>query len=278
VRAAATPDEIASYQENGFVVIPDLLTAEELEEWRAAVDEAVSERGRLAIPGFAPRDEKAELTYYEKVFTQRVNLWQTNESLKALMLDERIGKLATELAGVDGIRIYHDQALIKEPWANPTGFHLDVPYWAFSSPDAISIWIALDDATMQNGALMFIPGSHKTVRYDNAGIGPSLGDLFTIYPEWGNVMPVAVPMKAGSCSFHNGLTAHGAGANMTPGRRRAMTAGFMPDGSTFNGKSSIYRPEQLATMAVGDVLDDETQTPLLYSRSATASASGAAAG
>ena len=270
MRASATEAEIASYQENGFVVIEDLLTEDELEAWRAGVDEAVEQRGRVAIPGFGEEPQQPEFSYYQKVFTQRVNLWQTNDAMRVLILDERIGKLATELAGVDGMRIYHDQALIKEPWGNPTAFHLDVPYWAFTSADAISIWVALDDSTLQNGALLFVPGSHKAERFDNVGIGPSLGDLFTVYPEWGQVMPVACPIRAGSCTFHNGLTAHGAGANMTPGRRRAMTAGFMPEGSTFNGSTSIYRPEQLVRMTVGDVLDDEEQTPLLYSRKAAA--------
>jgi phytanoyl-CoA hydroxylase len=271
VRTSVTEAEVVAYREDGFVVVEDLLTSDELEAWRSAVDHAVAERGRVAIPGFGELPDKAEESYYAKVFTQRVNLWQTSERIKELMLDERIGKLATELAGVDGVRVYHDQALIKEPWANPTAFHLDVPYWAFSSPDAISIWIALDDATMQNGALVFIPGSHKARRFDNVGIGPALGGLFDVYPEWGAVMPTACPMRAGSCSFHNGLTAHGAGANLTPGRRRAMTAGFMPDGSTFNGNTSIYRPEQLATMQVGDVLDDDAQTPLVYARRAAVS-------
>jgi hypothetical protein len=68
--------------------------------------------------------------------------------MKGLIYDERIGKMAAELAGVDGMRVWHDQALIKQAYGNPTGWHLDNPYWSFSSRDAISIWIALDDATL----------------------------------------------------------------------------------------------------------------------------------
>lgn len=269
MRATATPDEITSYQEQGFVVIEDLLTSEELDEWRDVVDAAVAERGDMAIPGFDPGPEPPEpgsKTYYEQVFTQRVNLWQTSDEVKQLILDERLGALAAELAGVDALRIYHDQALVKEPWGNPTAFHLDVPYWSFTSADAISVWIALDDSTLQNGCLLFVPGSHKAERLDSITLGPSLGALFDVYPDWGRVTPAACPVRAGSCTFHNGLTAHGAGANMTPGRRRAMTAAFMPDGSTFNGKPSIYRPEQLERLRVGDVLDDPSQTPLVHRR------------
>ena len=69
--------------------------------------------------------------------------------------------MAAKLANVNGIRIWHDQALIKEPWGNPTGWHLDNPKWSYNSKNTLTIWIALDDATLSNGCMYFIPGSHK---------------------------------------------------------------------------------------------------------------------
>jgi len=74
-------------------------------------------------------------------------------------------------------------------------------------------------------------------------------------------------MKAGSCSFHNGLTIHGAHANMTPGSRRAMTCAYMPDGNTFNGIQNILSDAQVEALKVGDLLNDEQQTPLIYNKS-----------
>jgi phytanoyl-CoA hydroxylase len=257
-----TQTQIDAYRDNGFVIHENFLTPDELEEWRDAIDEAVTGRGRERIPGFG--QEADNDAYYTNVFVQRVNLWQTNAKVRKLMLDARLGQLAATLAGVEGIRIWHDQALIKQPWANPTGWHLDNPYWSFHSPDAITIWVALDDVTLENGCMWFIPGSHKSATYENASIGQNIGDLFKIYPAWGKQKAVPTPMKAGSCSFHNGLVAHGAGVNMTPGWRRAMTCAYMPDGSTFNGKPNILRKEQLAKLQIGDILEDDTQTPLIY--------------
>ena len=200
------------------------------------------------------------------MFTQRVNLWQTNDEVRDLMLDPALGRVPTELAGVGGVRIWHDQALVKGPYANPTAFHLDVPYWSFTSADAITIWVALDDATLENGCLYYVPGSHKAQKFDNVGIGPSIGALFDVYPEWGDVAAQPCPVRAGGALFHNGLTFHGAGANMTPGRRRAMTcavyAGWLP----FNGTANVLPPDYLATLSVGDVLDNEAQNPLVYPR------------
>ena len=260
--------QINSYQENGFIIIENFLSEEELEHWRNVVDEAVAARGKTKLAGREGLENWQEGdSYYDRVFVQRINLWQDNAAMRELMLDERLGKMAADLAGVDGIRIWHDQALIKKAWGNPTGWHLDNPYWSFSSRQSISIWVALDDVTLENGCLYFVPGTHKTATYDNVNIGQNIGDLFRAYPDWAGLEAVPAPMKAGSCSFHNGLVAHGAGANMTPGSRRAMTCAYMPDGATFNGKSNVLPANYLATLKEGDVLDKDEQNPLIYSSS-----------
>ena len=261
-----TSEQIAFYRENGYIVI-DFLRPEELETWRRHVGDAVAQRdGRVTAggPRSADRVIDEESSYFDKVFVHRQNLWTDHAGMRELMFDPRLGKMVSRLAGVDGMRIWHDQALIKQPWANPTGWHLDNPYWSYSSRDAITIWVALDDATLKNGCLYFLPGAHKTATFDNSGIGPNISDLFEIYPQWAELESVAAPMKAGSCSFHNGLMPHGAGANMTPGTRRAMTCGYMPDGSTFNGIQSMLPQDYFDSLEIGDVLDDDSINPLIW--------------
>jgi ectoine hydroxylase-related dioxygenase (phytanoyl-CoA dioxygenase family) len=272
MNSLVTDEQIAFYQDNGFVVIHDFLTDDELETWRQYVGEAVANRGRNKLEkarvDAAPSDRWIEAdNYYSRVFTQRINLWNDHEGMRSLMIDDRLGKMAADLAQVDGMRIWHDQALIKPPWGNPTGWHLDNPYWSFYSRDAISLWVALDDVTSNNGCLYFIPGAHKTATWDNVSIGQNIGDLFNTYQEWGKQEAAAIELKAGSCSFHNGLCAHGAGANMTPYYRRAMTCAYMPDGSTFNGQQNILSDEQVARYVIGNALEDDAQTPLIYHRS-----------
>ena len=82
----------------------------------------------------------------------------------------------------------------------------------------------------------------------------------------GEIDPVAVPMKAGDCSFHNGICAHGAGANMTRGRRIAMTCAYMPVGSTFNGQRNILPKPYFESLKVGDSMDNDAENPLVYSK------------
>jgi len=264
-----TKEQIESYRSSGFIVIENLLSEEELEHWRKTVTIAVKERAGIKIPGKEIRIGEADginedADYFGKVFDQLLNLWQTDEGVKKLMLDERLGNMAAQLAGVDGIRIWHDQALIKRPWANPTSWHLDTPFWSFSDRNAISIWVALDNATLENGCLFFIPGSHKQTNFDKITIGRNMDGIFDVYPQLKNTMPVAAPMKAGSCSFHNGLTVHGANANMTSGFRRAMTCAYMPDGNVFNGEPNILPDAYLEKIKIGDPLNNDEQNPLIY--------------
>lgn len=264
-------EQIRFYNDNGFVVIDNFLSADELAHWRKAVDNAVRNRAGQKMPGKDIKTGESDginedEAYYGKVFDQLLNLWQTDDEMKKLMVDERIGKMAAQLAGVDGIRIWHDQALIKRPWANPTSWHLDTPFWSFSDRKALSIWIALDDATLQNGCLFFVPGSNRETTFENKGIGKNMDSIFEVYPQFLKINAVAAPMKAGSCSFHNGLTIHGANANMTSGFRRAMTCAYMPDGNTFNGTANILPADYLQTLKVGDLLNNDEQNPLIYHR------------
>lgn len=261
--------EIAQYRQDGFIIKESFLTPEELAAWRDAVEKAVAKRNGHKMPDRKEvygKGDDADKEYYDNVFDQLLNLWQDNEGVRNIMLDERLGKMAAQLSGADGIRIWHDQALIKKPWSNPTSWHLDTPYWSFSDRRALSIWVALDDATYENGCLFFIPGSYHQTTFENPGIGKNMGAIFNTYPAFRQTKSVAAPMKAGSCSFHNGLTIHGANPNMTPGYRRAMTCAYMPDGNTYNGIQNILSDEYVARLQVGDPLNDEAQNPLIYSR------------
>ena len=257
-----TTDQIAFYQENGFVVLENFLTPDELARWRWATDEAVAQRLAAANPELT--NQGSSDTYYAQVFTQCLKLADTHPGMREIMFDPNLGQIAAALAGVDGIRIWHDQALIKPPYGNPTGWHLDNPFWSFSSRNAISLWMALDDATEANGCLYYVPGSQKTATWENSGIDKNIASLFKTYPQWREIPTVGCPCPAGSVVFHNGLCAHGAGANMTNKPRRAMTCAYMPDGSTFNGKPNILPQAYFESLTVGDVLNDDTINPLIW--------------
>lgn len=254
LRSSFTDAEIDTYRRDGFLAVEDFLSEDELEHWRVVVDAAMT-------------DTRAHGTSRREVFTQRMQLRTLSSDVKKLVEDPRIGRLVCELENVDAVRIYLDQALAKEPYGAPTQYHLDLPWWAFDSAHACTIWVALDDSTLENGCLYFVPGSHRLGLSAASDLGPELGAVFTAHPEAGTP-PVPCPLPAGGCSFHNARTVHGAGANMTPGRRRAMTAAFMPDGVRFNGRADIrvLGEEYLATLAEGDPLANDERNPITHTR------------
>jgi hypothetical protein len=122
-----TPSDIHSYRENGYHIVPNLLSPSQLEQWRTIIFSAIQDRADKKYKFATVQEEdhtNTDLDYYDNVFTQRVNLWQTHNSVKELLLESGsvIGKIAAELLGIDCVRIWHDQALVKEPFANPTAW------------------------------------------------------------------------------------------------------------------------------------------------------------
>lgn len=109
--------------------------------------------------------------------------------------------------------------------ATATPWHQDEAYWLPGIPDrrSLSVWLALDEATVENGCMWFVPGSHAEPTRAHRWAGPR-GQTLTadVGPDEG----VAMPLKPGSCTFHHGNMLHWAGGNVTDGRRRACITNF----------------------------------------------------
>lgn len=261
MRAGFTPEEIESYRDLGYLHVTAFLDDVELREWQKVITAAVEDRIGQPLRG-QPAGHRENP--YANVFLQLMLLSRTHDDVRELMHDPRLGELAATLAGVDRIHIWHDQALIKEPLANATAFHRDVPFWSFDSTQAISIWVALDDATSDNGCLYLLPRSQRLTDYEHAPIGVNMGDLAARYPKLATIQPIAVPAMAGDAIYIDGMVAHAAGCNMTSTYRRAMTCAYMPHGVRFNGKKNILSDEYIKSLKIGDVLDNESELPLIY--------------
>ena len=253
--------QLTFYRDNGYVIIPGMLAAAELDRWRGALAAAAHEHA--AKSGYHNQDDDG---YYREVFLQLVNLWTTSEAMRGLVLDSRLGKLAADLAGVAGVRLYHDHAMIKQPWANPTNWHIDSSGCPFFSRRANVLWIPLDDVTVQNGCLYFLPGSQRTSRFEVEGAlnEANIGGLLAAYPEWRGIEPVAAEAKAGDGVFFSAMVAHAAGPNMTIHSRRAVALVYIPQGAVYNGTPHVLPPAVVARLEKGDPLEDDEHLPLVY--------------
>ena len=231
--------------------------------WSRTTDEAVAER--LASTSSALNNQGNPDDYYAQVFTQCLKLADSHAGMRRPDARPPPGARRRHAGG----RGRHPhlarpgplQAALRQPDRLAPG---TTPTGRFSSRNSLSIWVALDDATRDNGCLYYLPGTQKTATWQNAGIGRNQADLLKVYPQWREITTVGCPCPAGSAVFHNGLCAHGAGANMTNKPRRAMTCAYMPDGETFNGTRNILPDDYFQTLTVGDVLNDDKINPLIW--------------
>jgi ectoine hydroxylase-related dioxygenase (phytanoyl-CoA dioxygenase family) len=221
------PEErIEFFRQNGFVVVSDLLSADELDRFGAAVDAAVACRMAWDTRSLADK------TRYEQSFQQCLNLWEDHVDVRPLTFHPRIAETAAQLLGVAAIRLWHDQALYKEAGGRGTDAHQDQAYWPMRETETITAWIPLDGSTLENGAMGYVPGSHRfgVRKFVNIFFGEP--DDLLASPEARGVSPLFVEVPRGAVAFHHGLTFHVANPNQTARTRRVHTMIFFRDGST----------------------------------------------
>jgi ectoine hydroxylase-related dioxygenase (phytanoyl-CoA dioxygenase family) len=256
---APAPRLVEDFRRDGFVVVPDLLTVDELDRFGAAVDEAVLRRSR--------HDSRtlAEKSRYEQSFVQCQNLWEDCDEVRPLTFHPAIAGTAARLLGVGAVRIWHDQALYKEAGGRETDPHQDHPYWPIVETDTVTAWIPFDGSTLGSGAMGYLPGSHRLGLREFVDIFSGSGDDPLVRRELEGMAPVFVEVPPGSVAFHHGLTFHLAKPNLTGTVRRVHTAIYFADGST-RGEGRFPHPAvERAGIAMGAVIASDV-TPIAWPR------------
>ena len=258
VRLAALRER---FEVDGYVVVPGLLTADEVARYGAAVDAGVVAR---TAGDTRPREER---TRYEQSFLQCINLWEDRPDVRPLTFHPAIAAAAAELLGAESVRLWHDQALYKEAGGRRTDPHQDHPYWPITEADTITAWIPLMDVDEATGAMGYVPGSHRFGVRRFADIFRGEGFDLAAGPEARGVEPVSVPVRAGDVAFHHGLTIHLAGENRSGATRRAHTAIFFADGCTRAERPRHHPSVDRAGIAVGAPIASPC-TPVAHPRPA----------
>lgn len=149
-----SPAQIEEFRTKGHTLTRGLLNEEEAKAYHDVIVKA-AEKYNTEKRKMEDRDT------YGKAFLQIMNLWRNDEQVRRFVLAKRFAKVAAELLGVENVRIYHDQALFKEPGGGPTPYHQDQYYWPIDSEKTITMWMPLVDITVDMGMLTFASGSHK---------------------------------------------------------------------------------------------------------------------
>ena len=253
---------IQHFRNNGHVYLQGVGLPNELEKHRRAINEAADRQGGSTLP-LEQRDT------YGKAFQQHMNLWELDSSVEEFVLNPRYGKIAADLLGVNGVRLYHDQALFKEPGGGPTPWHQDQYYWPVSG-NAVTMWMPLVDITIEMGMLTFASRSHNKGYLGTLPISDESDQVFAEYvDDQGFEITQQTSMSAGDATFHNGWVLHSAPGNSSDKMREVMTIIWIEDESRVTEPVNENQSRDLARwmsgLAPGDLVNSSLN-PMVYKK------------
>jgi ectoine hydroxylase-related dioxygenase (phytanoyl-CoA dioxygenase family) len=221
-------EQIAFFHREGYLALPAITTAEEVIRLQEIYDhlfatKAGRDQGDHLDLVTADDDEQPEM------LPQILNPSKYAPELAEALFRANAAAIAIQLLGVEA-RFTGDHAIRKAPHSGvETPWHQDEAYW---DPDkefsSLSIWIPLQEATLENGCMQFVPGSHRQEVLPHHPIG---NDPAVIGLEVDNVEAlaknaVACPLPAGGATIHHSRTLHYTGPNASNQPRRAYILAF----------------------------------------------------
>ncbi len=223
VTTQLTDEEVQRYHEQGFLVVDAITTEEEVVALQGVYDRLfdpganITDRDRIELAGDADAPP---------VLPQILNPDHYAPELLETTAYRNAGEIARSLLG-DDVFPTGMHAIRKPPHDGvETPWHQDEAYWDPAAKSfAISIWMPLQAATLDNGCMQFVPGSHLSEVQDHRLINPESHGL-VLTDESVVTDPVACPIPPGAATVHSGRTMHYTGPNTTDEPRRALIMSF----------------------------------------------------
>jgi len=258
-----SPQQTASFQSEGFVRLNGVASPQEVSAYRQAI--------RSTTYGLNTNTKKMEeRSTYDKAFIQVGNLWEKHESCKRFSFARRFAKVAADLLGVSGVRMYHDQALFKEGGGGRTPWHQDQFYWPLDNNNCVTMWMPLLDITADMGTMTFARGSQRLGYLGDIPISDESEKFYEeLVKDRGFALWNAGDMNAGDATFHYGYTVHGAPNNKTPNPREVMTVIWIAENTRIIEPKNFAQKADLAKWFPGLKPGDLAASPLnpvVYSR------------
>ena len=256
-----TSDDVQAFRENGYIHLAGVLPDDVLEYYEPIISKITQEHDPAA--GVALEDKDL----YGKAFIQLGNLWQHDAQVTELVFCKRLARLASELIGTQGVRLYHDQSLYKEPSGGITPWHVDQQYWPMDSSKSVTAWIPLQSTPLEMGPLCFGRGSHLKYIARDVKISDESERIIAQAIKKEKIIEIQEPYALGDVSFHSGWTLHRAGGNATEQPRKAHTIIYMDEQMRLKKRRSQNQENDRISWC-GDTADggviDGPLTPILY--------------
>jgi len=249
------PEQVEFYQKNKFIKLKDVFEGETLRYFGGLISQIVAEKTKN-VASLAERDT------YGKAFLQIFNLWKEDEEIQKFIFSKRLAQIATQLMQVDGVRMYHDQALFKEGNGGFTPWHADQYYWPLSSDKTITAWIPLQKIDCEMGPLEFSAGSHVISEGRTLAISDESEQWIEKRLRVTDFKKISEPFDWGEVSFHSGWIFHRAGPNRTTETRKVMTVIYMDKDMKLQAPTNDGQINDWNTWCPGAKIGEIIDTPL----------------
>ncbi len=228
-----TPEQAQAYDTQGFFVLEGEVDAATL----TALDREIEPFDREVLEFLHSQPEGRFHIAGVDTVSIAIHLVNRSPVLRDFCASSLFADLCHDLIGPDA-RLYWEQAVYKQPHgAEPVLWHQDNGYTYVEPQAYLTCWVALTDATLDNGCIRVLPGVHRegTLAHVNTPIGYQCCED----PDGA----VAVPVKAGDIVVFSSLTPHATGHNTTEAVRKAYIVQFAPDGAVaLHGDPAEGRP------------------------------------
>jgi hypothetical protein len=235
-------EQVGFFQENGYVKGGRLLDDAQIEALREGL-ETIRGGNNPRTSELYEVDEDYRRAPEANVF-HFLGAWLIDDAFHDVLFHPALTVKVAQLLGVAHARFWHDQVFYKPPrHPGVVTWHQDYSYWTRSVPAGhVTCWMGLDDSTLENGCLHYVPGSHRWGLLPRISLTKDMDAVreFLTPEQAQHFQPEPMVLRAGECTLHHSHTDHGSYGNRSDRPRRAVVLNFMkPDTRSADGKAPL---------------------------------------
>jgi ectoine hydroxylase-related dioxygenase (phytanoyl-CoA dioxygenase family) len=268
-----TSEQLRQFEEDGFLILDQILTAEQTEQTLAAVHRVF--RGQYTHDRRPSEYQNRFPSYPEhsEIAKHWVNGRLLDDALWDISTDPRLGAMAATLLQTPSVSLMEDQLFEKTPGGRPVAMHQDATYLPFLRTwDVVNCWMALTDTTEDMAPLLLIRGSHKwglvekPTKFSDGDEEDMLEVVEAVRPPGAKVEMVPTVVPAGGGVFHHARMIHGSHCNHSNRTRTAYTLHYAAESCRVRtGRwPANYEPYVVDGLKDGDRLTTPYM-PIVYS-------------
>lgn len=261
-------EQVSFFKENGYV--SDIKF---LEEWQ--VDQLNEDLVRISDPNLPDHTLFHQFfsnasTDPDSVLFHALGAWRITPAFHDILWNPAFVMAASQLLGNKAVRFWHDQLFCKPAkHGGVVAWHQDYSYWTRTVPlQHLTCWVALDDATTENGCMHYVPKSHQWGLLEKPELAGEMEGLmeFLTPAQKAAFNPVPIELKKGHGTFHHPLLIHGSYENRSERSRRAFVLNMFADGTISDtdkelmpGTPAIPKGEKISGQYFPILMDPEKE-------------------